>query len=118
MRQFLDEIGKISHAQICVPKLLRKEVIQKIHNSPTGGHLGIVRTAKEFRKRFSFPGFSEYLTDYIKKCLSCSTPKRVTKEQLHPTLQPITSKQLFLGEMMQVDLVGPFQSPVCECVLS
>ena len=51
MRQFFDDFGKISHSQVCVPKHLRKEVIYRIHNSPTGGHLGIVRTAKEFRKR-------------------------------------------------------------------
>ena len=118
MRQFFDDIGKISHSQVCVPKHLRKEVIYRIHNSPTGGHLGIVRTAKEFRKRFYFPGFSEYLIDYIKNCLSCSTLKRVTKKQLHPPLQPISSEQLFPGDMMQIDLVGPFQSPVYKYVLS
>ena len=118
VRQFFDDIGKISHSQVCVPKHLRKEVIYSIHNSPTGGHLGIVRTAKEFRKRFYFPGFSEYLIDYIKNCLSCSTLKRVTKKQLHPPLQPISSEQLFPGDMMQIDLVGPFQSPVYKYVLS
>ena len=105
VRQFFDDIGKISHSQVCVPKQLRKEVIYRIHNSPSGGHLGIVRTAKEFRKRFYFPGFSEYLIDYIKNCLSCSTLKRVTKKQLHPPLQPFSSEQLFPGDMMQIDLV-------------
>ena len=118
VRQFFDNIGKISHSQVCVPKHLRKKVIYRIHNSPTGGHLGIVRTAKEFRKRFYFPGFSEYLIDYIKNCLSCSTLKRVTKKQLQPPLQPISSEQLFPGDMMQIDLVGPFQSPVYKYVLS
>ena len=48
MRQIFDDIGKISHSQVCVPKNLRKEVIYRIHNSPRGGHLGIVRTVKEF----------------------------------------------------------------------
>ena len=118
VRQFFDDIGKISHSQVCVPKHLRKDVIYRIHNSPTGGHLGIVRTAKEFRKRFYFPGFSEYLIDYIKNCLSCSTVKRVTKKQLHPPLQPISSEQLFPGDMMPINLVGPFQSPVYKYVLS
>ena len=118
VRQFFDDIGKTSHSQVCVPKHLRKVVIYRIYNSPTGGHLGIVRTAKKFRKRFYFPGFSEYLIDYIKNCLSCSTLKRVTKNQLHPPLQPISSEQLFPGDMMQIDLVGPFQSPVHKYVLS
>ena len=71
VRQFFDDVGKISHYQISVPKHLRKEVVYRINNSPTGGHLGIVRTAKEFRQRFYFSGFTEFLTDYIKNCLSC-----------------------------------------------
>ena len=118
VRQFFDDVGKISHYQICVPKHLRKEVVYRIHNSPTGGHLGIVRTAKEFRQRFYFPGFTEFLTAYIKNCLSCSTLKRVSKRQLNPPLQPISSEQLFPGDMMQIDLVGPFQSPIYKYVLS
>ena len=97
---------------------MRKDAIYKIHTSSTGGHLGIVRTAKEFRKRFYFLGFSEYLTDYIKNCLFRSTLKRVTKKQLPPPLQPISSEQLFPGDKMQIDLVGPFQSPVYKYVLS
>ena len=48
VHQFFNDVGKISHYQKCVPKHLRKEVVYRIHNSPTGGHLGIVRTAKEF----------------------------------------------------------------------
>ena len=46
IRQFFDDIGQISHYQICVPKHLRKEVVDRIHNSPPRGHLGTVRIAK------------------------------------------------------------------------
>ena len=67
-RQFLDDVGKVSRYQVCIPKHLRQEVIYRIHNSPTGGYIGIVRTAQEFRKRFYFPGFTEFLADYIKNC--------------------------------------------------
>ena len=111
-RKFFDDVGKISNLQVWIPKQLRDEVISRLHNSPTGGHIGIVRTAKEFRKRFYFPGFSEFLIDYVKNCHLCSTQKRVNKKQLHPLLQPISSEQLFPGDMLQIDLVGPFQSPV------
>ena len=118
VRQFFDDVGKISHYQICVVKHLKKEVVYRIHNSPTAGNLGIVRTAKEFRQRFYFPGFTEFLTDYIKNCLSYSTLKRVSKRQINPPLQPISSEQLLPGDMMQIDSVGPFQSPVYKYVLS
>ena len=118
VRQFFDDVGKISHYQICVPKHLRKELVYSIRNSPTGGHLGIARTAKQFRQRFYLPGFTEFLTDYVKNCLSCSNLKRVSKRQLNPPLRPISSEQLFPGDMMQIDLVGPFQSPIYKYILS
>ena len=64
VRQFFDDIGKTPHSQVCVPKHLRKEIIYRIHNSPpnspTGGHLGTVRTAKKFRKRFYFRDFQSF----------------------------------------------------------
>ena len=51
-RQFFDDTGKIIFKQYCLPKHLWKEVIYRLHNSPTGGHLGILRTIQKFRKRF------------------------------------------------------------------
>ena len=61
---------------------------------------------------------AEFLTDYIKICLPCSALKSVSKRQLNPLLQPILSEQLFPGDMMQIDVVGPFQSPFYKYVLS
>ena len=43
-RQFFDDTDKIIFKQYCLPKHLWKEVIYRLHNSPTGGHLGILRT--------------------------------------------------------------------------
>ena len=118
MSHFFDDVGKFSLYQICIPKKLPKEMLYRFHISPTSGHLGIVRTAQEFCQRFCFPGFSEFLTDYISNCLSCSTLKRVQNKQLHPPLQPISSERLFPGDMMQIDMVGPFQSPIYKYALS
>ena len=56
VRRFSDDVGKISHYQICVPKHLRKKVVYRIQNSPTGGHLGIVRTAKDLDSDSTFQG--------------------------------------------------------------
>ena len=63
VRQCFDDVGKTSQYQIRVPKHLRKEVFYRIQNLLTGGHLGIVRTAKEFRQRFYVPEFTEFLTE-------------------------------------------------------
>ena len=44
--------------------------------------------------------------------------KRVSKRELHPPLQPISSEHFFPGDLMQNDLVGPFRSPIYKYVLS
>ena len=47
-RQFFDDTGKAIFKQYCQPKHLWKEVFYRLHNSPTGGHLGMLRTIQEF----------------------------------------------------------------------
>ena len=44
--------------------------------------------------------------------------KKGSKRLLNPLLQPISSEQLFPRDMMQIDLIGPFQSPFYKYVLS
>ena len=44
--------------------------------------------------------------------------KQVNEKQLKPPLQPVSSLQLFPGDMLQIDLVGTFNSPVYKYVLS
>ena len=117
-RNFYDDCGKVAHKQLCLPKHLWKEAVYRIHNSPTGGHLGIVRTAQEFRKRFYFPGFTEHLVHTIKNCLTCLQLKPIAQRQLRPPLQPVASLQSFPGDMLQIDLVGPYKSPVYKYVLT
>ena len=109
-RTFFDDTGKPKYRQYCVPKSLRSEVIYRIHNSRTAGHQGIVKTLEEFRQRFYFPGFSEYVTKYIRNCLSCSQLKKAPTASLRPPLGEISTTVSLPSEMMQIDLVGPLQS--------
>ena len=46
VRQFFDDVGKISPYQICVPKHLRKQVVYRVHNSPTGDILELFAQRK------------------------------------------------------------------------
>ena len=60
-RQFFDHTGRVQYYQYCLPKHLWKEVVYRLHNSRLAGHVGIIKTAEEFRKRFYFPNYTEYL---------------------------------------------------------
>ena len=113
---FYDDTGQVKHKQNCLPKHLWNEVVYRLHNSRTGGHLEMTRTTEEFRKRFYLPGFAEFLTNTIKNCLTCLQLKRAAAKYQIPPLQPISSLQCFPGDMMQIDIVGPMKSPVYKFV--
>ena len=44
--------------------------------------------------------------------------KNVSRDRIQPPLQPVSSLQSFPGEMLQMDLVGPFSSPHYRYVLT
>ena len=80
--------------------------------------MGIDKTVEEFRKRFYFPNFTEYLTSTIQNCLQCLQLKRVPSKNLKTSLQSLSSLKCDPDEMLQVDLVGPLQSPLYRYVLT
>ena len=59
-KQFFDHTGRVQYYQYCLPKHLWKEVVYRLHNSRLAGHVGNIKPAEEFRKRFYFPNFTEY----------------------------------------------------------
>ena len=103
-RRYFAHDGKMLHKQLCVPKTMLKEVMNRIHNAPTGGHLGITRTIEEFRKRFYCPNYVE-LTDYIRNCFACLQMKQVQTSRLRPPLQEVLSLKSFPGKLMQIDIL-------------
>ena len=105
-RAFYNNAGEISHYQTVIPKHLRKELIYRMHNSKLQGHVGVGTTIAEFRKRYYFPGFSEFLRDYIVNCQTCQQVKPIRQAQLTPPLQQVMSEVELPGDMMQIDLVG------------
>ena len=117
-RKFFNHVGVVSQLQYCVPKHLRSETLYRLHNSPTSGPLGINKTVYEFRKRFYFPSFTEYLLNYVKNCSTCLQTKNFQQKRLKPPLELLTSDQNFPGDMMQIDLVGQFNAPVYKYALT
>ena len=78
----------------------------------------MTRTTEEFRKRFYFPGFSEFLVSTVKNCLTCPQLKNASSKHQTPPLEPLSSLQSYPGDMMQIDIVSPLKSPVYKIVLT
>ena len=65
-RQVSDE-----HIQVILPLSMHKEVLQQLHDSPTGGHLGVDKTEQRFLANFYSPKARKLVADYIRKCSEC-----------------------------------------------
>ena len=105
-RKFYDHSGKNFIKQIVIPKQPRTELIYLIYLSKLKGHLGIQKTIHEFRRKFYFPGYTEFLITYINNCLTCLQAKSPKHETLTMPLSPVSSNTSLPADMLQVDRVG------------
>jgi hypothetical protein len=60
----------------------KAKVLQACHESPMGGHQGIIKTYRQVRERFSWKGLKEDVIKHIKECTTCQENK---DEHTHPT---------------------------------
>ena len=99
-RKFFDKTGKNVTRQHVVPAHLCAENVYRIHNSKLAGHIEITKTAQLFRRKFQFPNFVEFLTNYKKNCSSCLQIKPVKHATLKPPLQSLAVDQQFPGDLL------------------
>ena len=90
--------------QIIAPAELRKRILKTLHDSPTGGHLGITKTVKRVRQRFYWVGYN---TDVLRWCQKCDTCARIKPGRPRAKAQ---LKQHPVGarlERIAIDILGP-----------
>ena len=117
-RKYYNHDGTTLYDHLCVPKHMLKEILYRIHNSPTGGDLGITRTIAEFRKRFYYPNYIEKIADYIRNCSSCLQLKQIQLSRLKTPLQEISSTTSFPGDILQIDFMGAYPTTPYKYVLT
>ncbi|CAF0986279.1 unnamed protein product [Brachionus calyciflorus] len=61
--------------QYVVPNAERPEVLEKIHDDPFSGYLGIDKTFEKLTTRFSWPNYSKDATSYVTACEVCAAVK-------------------------------------------
>ena len=117
-RNYYNHDGTTLYDQLCVPKHMLKEILYRIHNSPTGGHLGITRTIGEFRKRFYCPNYIKKIVDYIRNCSSCLQLKQIHLSRVKTPLQEISSTTSFPGDILHIDIMGAYPTTPYKYVLT
>lgn len=91
----------------CVPKSLRRKVVEFCHDSLCGGHFGLHKTLDLVQRRFTWPGMRSYVYAYVRSCERC----RLAKHDLRPKqgfLQPIAPRHLPF-EAVGMDKAGPIK---------
>ena len=54
---------------------LKKDIMHTIHDVPTTGHLGFLKTHRQIRERFSWKGLKDDVLQHIRECQTCQQNK-------------------------------------------
>ena len=90
--------------QLVLPKALRAEVLQQLHDAPTAGHLGIAKTLGRVRERFYWVQCRSDVQEWCRNCDLCAQ-KRGPHRKIKAPL-----KAYNVGSPMEriaIDVLGP-----------
>ena len=96
--------GITSEYLIVLPKTLVPEILSELHNSPTGGHLGVRKTKLKAKQRFFWYGLTKDVKLWCKTCDVCASQKCPQKKAKAALKQYNVGAPL---ERIAIDITGP-----------
>jgi len=84
---------------------LQRRLIHEVHDTPTGGHMGLQKTLRRLWNICWWPGMKSRIADYVHGCTACAATKTSNQKPaglLHPL--PIPGKP---WQHIGIDFVGP-----------
>ena len=92
--------------QIVVPQKWSTKIIESIHNTPLGGHVGFFRTYKNIQSMFYWLDMYKTIQNFVNSCQICLTTKRQPKKLKLPMniREPIPTVYTHI----MIDTIGPF----------
>ena len=111
-RQWEDVPGKglNKRLQLVLPKEMAAEVLAKLHNSSTAGHLGVKKTQEKVQSRFYWVGQRHDVAEWCKACPVCASRKSGPRKQRAPMQLELAGHPM---EWIAMDILGPL--PLTEC---
>ncbi|KAL5500047.1 hypothetical protein EMCRGX_G011541 [Ephydatia muelleri] len=105
-RQWEDVPGKgcNKHLQLVVPRSWIGSVLQQLHSSPSGGHLGMFKTLEKVRSRFYWPGQRHDIEDWCRACELCAARKSPPRRNRAPMQQVLAGGPF---QRVAMDILGP-----------
>jgi len=99
---FLDDYN---YERIMIPKLLKEQVLRRMHDDPISGHRGTDNTHENIQTRFYWPKLYKDVAEYCKTCHVCQTRRQENQKPMG-LMRP--RNKALPWEMVSVDLIGPF----------
>lgn len=93
-----------SQVQVILPPTLVSGVLAQLHNSVTGGHLGIQKLQGKVKDRFYWPGWFRDVKKWCRECVDCASRKTQGKVPCAPLQISSTSRPY---ERVALDILGP-----------
>ncbi len=75
---------------IYIPENLRLEILERYHENPAAGHLGIRKTEELITRNYWWPKLHEDVVSYIKSCEIC-TRNKINTHKKYGLLQPLNT---------------------------
>ena len=90
--------------KLVVPEKYRGVILEQLHDSKTGAHLGVNKVYEKVKARYYWPGVSQYVKWWVGSCLTCQRykePGRKARGKLHQYIVGVPF------ERVAMDIVGP-----------
>uniref|UniRef100_A0A3B3QC10 Gypsy retrotransposon integrase-like protein 1 n=1 Tax=Paramormyrops kingsleyae TaxID=1676925 RepID=A0A3B3QC10_9TELE len=91
-------------AQLVVPGNMVPRILYWLHNTMTGGHLGIQKVQAKVRERFFWPGWSGDVRRWCRECRECASRKETGVSARAPLVSTVTARPY---ERVALDILGP-----------
>lgn len=98
------EEGRVVKYQLVTPRTFREEIMKALHDSVTGGHLGMFKTSEKIRERFYWPGWQTDVELWCRQCAGCSARKPPAAKPRAPMVVRASGYPL---QRIAIDLLGP-----------
>lgn len=90
--------------QLVVPAGVVPCVLYWLHNTKTGGHLGVQKVHAKVRDRFFWPGWQGDVRRWCRECMECASRKEVGAAPRAPMVSTVSARPY---ERVALDVLGP-----------
>ena len=96
--------GLNKRLQLVLPKEMAAEILSKLHNSSTAGHLGVRKTLEKVQSRFYLVRQRQDVAEWCKACPVCASRKSGPRKVRAPMQLEFATRPL---QRIAMDILGP-----------